>query len=517
MAAQTHQTGKTQPKKKRARIYSRELRPPGAQLPADNRRLIPTLECIRDEANAAGGGDPEKTKAAVWRLLPNSVADLESLANAAAQYRFSLRGTALQKLACLLTAPNRRKWSWDAWNYSQAAQQLFPVWKAGFLREFRFSFKSSLTPAEINDKMSHIRDNIFDKFGFRATYVLAKHPKRKLAQKNELETGAGEKVKSGAKEYTSWHVHGLLWPLAGPTAKPATFRAHYAKLQAAVENSRAVTETFWRKPKDLPRTVAYLAFNYYQACCYRRLLAEKYKPAHEQLPPDAAKGVRLFAVPEQLWLRSGKDRQEPASEGRYSRKRCKKADPRYVYWRTLRGTGRVTPFSKAYRSAAAEMAEAVGLEEDRIEDTFRISSRREIFRRACQDVEDIPRVPTVRGYDGFVYHVIVGNAQWWETAFYLLWRDEVPEDYTLLGQPVPEKLGEVAFPISLHALHKLGQAELSVHVPRANFRPVSPVTGKTPRPMCFPINIPAQVLKAAEIDGALEALWLRRAKKRKIT
>lgn len=496
------QTGKTPSKKRKAKIHIRDRRPTRDQLTVEHRRLKPTLQRIRDAAIAAGQGDPAKTKAAVWRLLPNSEVALESLANAAARYGVSLvRGTALQKLACHLTAPNRRKWSWDAWEYSQALQQLFPVWQAGLLREFRFSFHESLSPPEISSKMSSIRDNIFEDFGFRTTYVLSKHKK---------ETKKGETMK-----YTAWHVHGFLWPLAGPEENRRKFARQFSEIIKAVKKNKWIAgDPYWRTPSDLPRAAAYLAFNYYRGTCYRRMLGEKYKPVHEQLPPDASEGVRLFSVPEQLWLRPGEERPQSEKNKKCDRpSRARKEDSRYVPWRTLRDTGRVTPFGSAYRAAAGEMATNYGMQETRQEDKFDTTSRREIFRRACQDTRDTPSVPTVMGYDGFVYHVIVGNAQWFETPFYLLWREEVPEDYTLLGKPVPEKMEEIAFPISLFALHKLAQAELSVHTPRANFRPVCPVTGKNPKPICLTINLPGQVGRAAEIDGALEAQWLRRAKK----
>jgi len=514
------------PRKKRDgrknKTFLRDHRPTYEEFKAQQTQLLPALREIRDKATKAGNGDPEKTKAEVWKLLPAGVEKLNSMATAATWYRVEIvRTTALQKLACLLTRPNRWGWSWDVWDYSQALQQLFPVWRisqtktkgntksnsekekktftTGFLREFRFSFSPDLSPEEISTKMSHLRDNVFEELDWRMTYVIAKHLKK------------GKKSEKSA--FTEWHVHGFAWPLAGPAFPPARFAREYARLRETVENRKkgyGLSETYWRVIKDFPRAAAYLASNFYRAKCYRKMLREKHKPAHEPLPPDAAENVKLFAVPNHLWLAPGKKavKQKPGD------KKCDKAmkrkdNPNFVHWRTQRGTGRVTAFSTAYRRAAEDVATSREREEEKMD----VYGRRETFRRACQTVEDIPHVPSVVGFDGFVYQVIVGNAQWFETPFFLLWRDEVAEDYTLLKLPVPKQLGEVAVPISLYDLHKLGQAELTVHVPRATFRPVCPVTGKPPKPLCDKENIIWHVGRAIGIDAALEAQWLRRAKK----
>ena len=466
----------------------------------------------------------------IWKRLPNGVADLNDLASAAARYNVDLvRGLALQKLACLLTSPNRWRWSWDAWKYSQSLQQLFPVWRAGFLREFRFSFDESLTPKQIHEKMSHIRDNIFEELGFRATYVLAKHRKKKKEKEGEnwqFEEPEQKGTEDRKNDFTPWHVHGFLWPWHGSEQKPWKFTKQYARVQEAIKGNLWVTETYWRSPKDLPRAAAYLAFNYYRGTRYRQMLRERHKPSHEHLPQDAAEDVRLYSVPKIIWLAPKNDNQPQCRHDyKCERPRKRRDNAEYVPWNSLRTTGRLTPFCTAYRAAAARMADIHGLREERTEDKFDKHARKLIFERACHTVQDLPRVPTIVGYDGFVYRVVAGNALWFETPFYLLVRQEVPEDYTQLPEDkanpnrrtVPEKLDEIAFPISLFDLHKLAQAELSAHVPRAEFRPVSPVTGKLPRPMCFAINIPRQVDQAAEADGILENLWMRRAKKKKLT
>jgi len=210
---------------------------------------------------------------------------------------------------------------------------------------------------------------------------------------------------------------------------------------------------------------------------------------------------------------------------KYDKAKKRKDNPECVPWNSLRTTGRLTPISAAYRAACVEMAKSEGLREERAGDKFDGHAREQIFQRACSTVQDLPRVASVVGYDGFVYQVVPGNAVWFETQYFLLVRQEVPEDYILLPQDeyrphpaaVPKILGQIAIPISLFDLHKLGQAEVSIHVPPAQFRPVSPITGKLPKPICRPENIPRQVSRAARIDGVLEAQWMRRAKKKRPT
>jgi len=521
-------------RKPRKKIFIRDRRLTEDELLAQLKSMLPVLRRIIEEATAAGEGVQEKLKTEIWKRLPTGVYELNNLASAASLYNSDLlRGLALQKLACLLTAPNRRKWSWSAWQYSQALQQLFPVWRAGFLREFRLSFPKSLTPAEIHDKMSNIRSNIIEEFGFRTTYVIAKHRKTENKHKKErpedddFQIEDDECGKTNRKsEYTSWHVHGFLWPWRGPDESQSCFKYQYSQARIAIQGNKWVTETFWRSPNDLPRSAAYLAYNYHRGCQYRKMLCgrHRYKHPNEPFPTDAAKGVRLYSVPEHIWIAQESEKQTQCRYDRkYDKPQKRKDNPDFVPWNSLRATGRLTPISAAYRAACVEMAKNEGLREERAGDKFDSHAREQIFQRACSTVQDLPRVPSVVGYDGFIYQIVAGNALWFETHFYLLVRQEVAEDYTLLPQNktkpnhtvVPKRLGQIAIPVSLFDLHKLGQAEVSIHVPPAQFRPVSPITGKLPKPICRTQNIPRQVSRAARIDGVLEAQWMRRAKKKK--
>lgn len=430
------------------------------------------------------GGDFE---AELWRRLPKNTPELRTWGEvAAAPPRWNLnskdgksiavvfdtiRHLSLLKLACKLTAQNPWQMSSGAWRISQEMQQLWPLWKAGLLREFGMVFKDNPSPKVIAKKLSSIRDNILGPAKFSWLYVISRHRKKK---KDEL---------------TEWHVHGYLWPHEGEQISSQAFRSRLMRLRKdfkfnGTKKFRCCLKKLWMRDvglKSLARSASYLAGNLDKTIKLR-------SQGDLETSPDEIKRVRLYAHSE-------------------TRGMDKSGHP--IPWESWRGLGRTTPYANAYRRAASAASAKKGKNA-----SLNKRERWGVFCDAGDFIDDNPRIPTVRGEDGFIYEVIPGNAIWWETQFFYLVRMEERDDYRLLGKRVPMKrrkphFDKIMISISLHDLMKLGQAEVAHYTKKANFRPVCPLTGRLPTPMVEIWNLPAAVLKGKLSDAVREEVWIQ--------
>lgn len=490
-------------------------------------RIKPRLDEIHKQASLNAGGnstDSEKMEEEIWKLLPRVATTLARYAEVAARFDngknsySTLRQLALQKLACQLTSPNRWHLSEDAWKISQELQQLWPIWKAGLLREFRWSFKGDLTPEQIANKMTLIRDNILSEFGLRTVHVLTKHKKRSPEKKRQK--------KEQTDDYTEWHVHGYMWPMEWQRMTPDRFKCVFEHMKLDLRGGKkrgayryGLRETWWRnKILDLPRNAAYMAENYDAANTYRRARMQEYQGANLPIPPDAGHNVRFYAAPLTAWrnLPMAKVKDDPRRTDRRtcSFRRSRKENPDFVYWQSWRGTQQVTPFAQALRRATAQVAREECIWPEETNRSFTTDDRREIYRRACQMVEDLPRIPTVRGRDGYVYRVRPGNAFWWETQFFYLDRLETPEDYRCQGLAVPDKFEPLSYDVTLHQLFRLGQAEVAPYATTPKFRPVSPLTGRPPKPDSTTVDVVGYLQLHVVADAQAEAKWRSRTTRR---
>ena len=423
----------------------------------------------------------------LWKRLPRSIPQLRFWAEVAActprtkltsqdgrtidEVYGKIRGLSLQKLACRLTESNPWQMSAQAWKISQEIQQLWPLWKAGLLREFGMEFDGKPTPKSIAEKLASISKNILRPASFSWLYVISRHEKRK------------------SDELTGWHVHGYFWPKEGEQITSGNFRSRLVRLKRSFEPTGGLKyglAKLWTRNvalKSLARSASYFAGNLDKTLKLR---------AADGLdtPDDAIKGVRFYA---------------------HSESRGHDCHGIPIPWESWRGLGRTTSFARAFRKAASKI-KCEG-------DSMTRSERWEAYSYAAEFIDECPRIPTVRGEDGFLYEVIPGNALWYETQFFYLVRLEEREDYRLIGKRVPMQkrkphFEKIMIPISLHELHKLGQAEVSHYTQKADFRPVCPITGRSPTPMVDLLNLPNAVLTGKYRDSVREEVWIRKISNR---
>ncbi len=435
----------------------------------------------------------------IWKRLPTTTPELRTWAEVGARFCRvskisplgktygegfnSIRYLSLRKLAMKLTAQNPWQMSSESWKLSQEIQQLWPLWKAGLLREFGMSFNNKPSPKEIARSMTLISENILDKRKISSFRVISRHQKRK------------------SSEITEWHVHGYVWPREGEQITKVNFRTRLSRLRKDFKEKRKKglrynLKSLWMRDvglKSLARSASYIAGNLDKTKKLRAEILHKPKEYSLLSFENDIKWVRLVGHSETIGL-------------------DKKGKP--IPWESWRKAGRTTPFANAYRKSASK---AAGEEGENIPLTK--GQRWKIFREAPEYIEDPPRIPTVRGEDGFIYEVHPGKAIWWETQFFYLVRLEEKDDYRLLGKKVPMKKRKVSFEkimihISLHDLFRLGQAEVAHYCKKANFRPVCPQTGRSPTPICEMINFPDAVLKGKRIDSIREEKWIRGIKNR---
>ena len=438
--------------------------------------------------NAGIGADQQKILREIWKILPRRISDLSTLATTAARIDNRINPSIKEiryminlKIACLLTQPNRWHMSLPAWKISQEIQQIWPVWKAGVAREFRFTFKKCLTPSKKAYNMTLINDNIFSEMGIKSLHIIAKH-KQNLKKNTDSLT------------LTEWHVHGILWPGEGPSMSKDSFRYHFNKLKAALKKGRKknqyrydIIETHFDSVRDLPCLASYLARNYYEAVKYRNHVRNEAKGSNCPVPPDAGEDVRLYAPPSKKW-----DNHE---------------------WSSWKHTQQVTPYTQAYRRATGDVAWDKDIFRHDRDCKFDEDDRREIFKRACENVPDLPYNPSIMGRDGYVYQIQPVYQPWWGTLMFECRRKLTTLDYTLNRQTVPEIMGEIVYQLSIYQLYRLGQAEVGPDAMPSTTKIECLITGRRHAPNWGINKWPVHILDAMAQDSRVEGKWMNNSKR----
>lgn len=452
----------------------------------------------------------EKRKQAIWDYVPSQLVPLKHLAEAVTMFPAptdtrlaEMRQVTMQKLACKLTQGGRWHLPDNAWRFSQAIQQIWPLWQGGLACEFRWSFSSmilphgatrrrKIQPAEIARRATHICENILRRLGLVAVRVLAKHGDWRKAKKDQ--------TPSNSAAMTEWHIQGILWPIEGVGCSPVEFAERLESLKSTLRNRLKKAKTRYKYDMtsyhyaavdDLAEMANYLAYNLAQAEKYRKKTVDKAQVAKKTVPPDAAQGVRLFATPKFL------------SKG-----------AKWTCWRPLK---RTTPFSKAHRRVAGKLAKARGYSQD---EEMHLSKREwcRLYWQAGEEVAKEPSLPIttpmVRGKDGYMYQVHdYDRLPKLQPLLFVLTRPKTRLDYKIEKENPPAKPETVYYHVTVHQLHKLGQADVAAHASPPQDHIACPLLGR--EPVSFHMfEFVERMDNAIYADAHAEDAWMNRSKKK---
>lgn len=451
-------------------------------------RYKPIILKIDLEAKERSAGEGEqKHLNEIWKELPRNIYELTMMATTTATMNCNeivyTHSMIHKKIACLITKTNRWHLSEAGWKITQELQQLSSLWKENLCQEFRFSFCTELSPQEISYKMTLIRDNILSKTGLKSVHVLSKH---------KTQT---RKIGDHTKTLTDWHIHGILWPEIGDEMTYSKFYYRINKLKIQLKEKKGknfrygITGIHLSKIMDLQCLSSYLAKNYDEACQYRRHIKNLANGSNAPIPPDAAQHIHLYAPPKLKWG-------------------C-------IPWESWKHTTRLTQFMREYREASRWVAFDSSEMFNGKRDTFNDSERREIFRQATMNFQDLPWNPTVRGRDGYIYAIRGICQPWWAPLMFELKRKSTREDYALSNQKVPEELGDIRYEISITQLHRLGQAEVAPFVTPSKTRIECPLTGRPHGPQRSIRGWCENQIRCMQKDSRAESKWMQNVRQKR--
>ena len=255
--------------------------------------------------------------------------------------------SARMKLGTVLTRPNQRSWSKEAWRFYQELQINLARRSDVYCGEI--TFRTLFDYEQTNRRLRDIQRNIFWRAGFECVVVVAWHAR---SHSEEMRNGSGR-----------IHAHFMVWSRERRPARDIAIAVR--RVRIALSEGRYGAGLFrLQRPRHFLSAAAYLAWNYHSTS---RLDKGQWNPI-----PCGAKLLR-----------------RPRNQGTSIR------------WQRVGPLTFLTPRNRAWRDAAGRHAAITGSSHD--EDLRWMWRERRLIRSLLDPPQYLP--PIVNGLDGYEYSV----------------------------------------------------------------------------------------------------------------